>query len=166
MKNKIISSIKFEPEIESQYLHSIYQNVDYTKLVNAAIRRTKEIAVKVKFDAIAFTGTSGAAMAYPLSYKLKIPLICVRKDKSNYQNYSDYDIEGIINAKKYLIVDDFMSSGDTVRRIISKIKERMPIAKPIGILLYNIYPSESRKVQGLPLFFVKKDSRKILKIKI
>lgn len=89
------------------------------------------------FDTIAFTGSSGSGLAYILSYALKTPLILVRKQSDN--NHSGLPFEGNMDVKKYLIVDDIMSSGNTVANIISLLYRKMPHAKCAAIFLYSGY---------------------------
>jgi orotate phosphoribosyltransferase-like protein len=95
--------------------------VDFAEKMQAALKRFKVLRRKLKFNAIAFTGSSGCSMAFYLAINTGIPLIYVRKAKETSHgkavecNYS-YNIE------KYLIVDDFISSGSTVRRIAKKVK--------------------------------------------
>ena len=102
------------------------------KLAAAKLKRFRR---KVKFDAIAFTGSSGAALAYPISFLLGVPLICVRK--STKDNHSGLKLEGAVSASKYIIVDDFIQSGRTINKINKAIKSRNEKANCIGIYLYN-----------------------------
>lgn len=125
---------KINHEINTDYLESIYKTPKFIDQVNKMVLRMKDFRKNHKFDAIAFTGTSGAAMAYILSYKLKLPLICVRKDDKNHFGQS---IEGCISALTYVIVDDFISSGSTIIRIHKQIKKEMPEAKPVAVFLYS-----------------------------
>lgn len=103
-------------------------------MVPTAIKTIKAWRKKHPFDAIAFTGTSGAALAYPLALALKVPLICVRKKGDG--NHFKSSIEGVTNSNKYLIVDDFIVSGETMDRIIQTIRGTGSMAKPVGIYLY------------------------------
>lgn len=120
--------------IQSDYLGAVYEVSQYSKLVKKMTTALKNYKKKHPFDAIAFTGTSGAALAYPLSAALKIPLICVRKDrKCHYQHL----VEGCITAERYVIIDDFISMGNTMKKITSEIKKKMPNAKPMAIFLYT-----------------------------
>lgn len=95
----------------------------------------KQFRRKNPFDAIAFTGTSGAALAYPLSYLLGIPLICIRK--SIRDNHFGSKLEGFVTAKKYIIVYDFIESGRTINKIYKSIKSENKKANCIGIYLYD-----------------------------
>ena len=100
-----------------------------------AVKLLRLFRRKNPFDAIAFTGTSGAALAYPLSYLLGMPLICVRK--SIRDNHFGSKLEGLVSAKKYIIVDDFIESGKTINRITRSIKSENKKAKCVGIYLYD-----------------------------
>lgn len=103
-------------------------------MIPKAVKEIRALKKELDFDAIAFTGSSGAALAFPLSYLLKLPLIHVRKGNSHYFSGQ---IEGTISSKKYLIVDDFIDRGNTIRRIIRNIKRELgDQAKPVGIYLY------------------------------
>ncbi len=64
--------------IFTSYLRKVYDPDIFELLVPRVIDKAVEAMVKCPFDAIAFTGTSGAALAYILSWKLKVPLLCVR----------------------------------------------------------------------------------------
>lgn len=73
---------------------------------------------------LVYRGVSGACMAWPLSYRLKIPVVAVRKPGEACHGY-DPDDEGVISGYgdlfRYIIVDDFISSGATIRAIIHRI---------------------------------------------
>lgn len=125
--------------IETVYLEKVYHVDRYQKLIKRLIKKIQAFKKKIPFDAIAFTGTSGAAAAYAVSYELKIPLICVRK-KDN--NHCGLPIEGAVTAKSYIILDDFIDQGKTIKKIISTIKKcrknnKSPDNNPVGIILYN-----------------------------
>mgnify|MGYP001558147125 CR=1 FL=1 len=119
-------------KIATGYLGDIYQVKKFTKLVLKVTKEIKKFHKKQPFDAIAFTGTSGAALAYPLSAKLGIPLICIRRG----QNHFKEAIEGFVGAKTYIIIDDFIETGATIDRIIKKVKTNSK-AIPVAIFLYT-----------------------------
>lgn len=136
--------MKINNQIKTGYLEPIFNVKRFSALVEQTIVVATDLRDKYKFDTIAFSGVSGSAMAYILSYTLKLPLICVRKagEPSHYPNEGfktldpgDY-FEGNLDVKKYLIVDDRICSGATVNRIRSSIEDRVPTAKCSAILLY------------------------------
>ncbi len=114
---------------------------DYNAKIQSAYNRFEELHAKYKFDAIAFTGSSGAAVAFPLAMLFKIPLIYVRKDGETSHG-SPVECNARCHIKKYLIVDDFVSSGETVRRIVMKIRDRAElkgayIPRPLGVMCFD-----------------------------
>lgn len=100
-----------------------------------------EIAVKPKIDAVAYSGSSGAALAFYLAYRYHLSVIYVRKDKEDSHG-NKVECNAVGPIRKYLIVDDFISTASTIRRIIESIDEiaekRDALApKPVGIMLYE-----------------------------
>jgi len=85
---------------------------------------------EVKFDSIAISGWSGALFGIPLAIKLNKRIIIVRKDGSFHGNR----VEGK-NTKRFIIVDDLIDTGETVRRIYKGVKCVWPSSKCIGIFL-------------------------------
>lgn len=128
-----------KPKINTSYMTPVYNLELYLRLLPKVAKKLKQLKRKWKFEAIAFTGCSGAAVAYPLSFLTKTHLICVRKDKA----HSNSKAEGATKVKRYLIVDDFICSGKTIRNIISVLK-----GKPVGILLYNAYGAKNIKYKN------------------
>lgn len=133
-------SSKKSHSLITDYLGRIYDIKKYPNTINKLATKIKNFKLKQPFDAIAFTGTSGAAVAYPLSFLLGIPLICIRKDKRSHYGNGLY--EGICGIEGYIIVDDFFASGKTIKRVIKEIKSeaifrRSISPKPVGIFLYN-----------------------------
>lgn len=138
---------KVTPSIKSQYLYDVFNPKAFQKLVPDVVKKIRKFRRTTPFEAIAFTGTSGSALAYTLSYELKIPLICIRKKETTH--YRD-TIEGMMNAKTYLIVDDFIATGDTIKHIRKTLRTRMK-AKAVGIMLYGSCPYRNPKWKGLPI---------------
>jgi adenine/guanine phosphoribosyltransferase-like PRPP-binding protein len=106
------------------YMHELIRTPELRKLVARTVRflTSKKMAVKYnipKFDAIAFTGNSGAIYAPPVALALNKPMILVRK--SEVSSHSSRDVEGLKSAKTYIILDDIVSSGATVRRVVNLV---------------------------------------------
>lgn len=85
------------------------------------------------FDAIAFSGLSGALFAPMVAFALDKTLLAVRKGE---QCHSSRLVEGDYAARRFVILDDFISCGDTMRHILDEIHEAVPEAECIGILEY------------------------------
>lgn len=119
------------------------------------MRATEQIGKlhkELKFDALAFTGSSGAACAFIMSVALQIPIIYVRKEGE-----TSHGMQVECNTGKpihsYLIVDDFIGTGTTVKNIYNALEyqaikcgEKPP--KCVGIYLYET-TSEYNKFQQL-----------------
>lgn len=123
-------------EIRTDYLTCVFDPVAFRTRVNEAIGLLTEFRKHTPFDAIAFTGVSGAALAFPLSFALGIPLLCVRKQGES--SHSPYKVEGDYSAERYVIVDDFISSGSTVNRIQDDIESEISgVPELVGLYLYK-----------------------------
>lgn len=91
-------------------------------------------ACGLKFDAIACRGVSGLLIAPIVAMRLNKTLIVVRKGK---KTHSYYVVEGDHAAERYLILDDFIESGDTVRVIGEDIHKVNEDAKCVGFIAYK-----------------------------
>lgn len=154
MKKKVKKK-KFIHKIQTDYLGKVYGK-GFLKLVPKAVKKLRAIKRKHSFDAIAFTGSSGAALAYPLSYLLKMPLIHVRKGTSHYGKGK---IEGTISSKRYIIIDDFIETGASIRRVINAINSELSSdTKPAAICLYSSSRTNdfTYKTLTIPVFAVPK----------
>jgi len=147
----------------SYYLENVFDYVDMRKTVSSVARKIKILKNSIKIDAVAFTGNSGAGIAYPLFFKTGIPLICVRKDKENSHGKH---VESTNFTKKhisYIILDDLICNGDTVRTIVRDIDSYYYGISDIkfectGILLYldaksDYFPNINNK--RIPVFSIK-----------
>jgi orotate phosphoribosyltransferase len=105
-----------KPKIVSHYFKEALHPTMLRWLVNRAVRELKK--ADVDFDTIAFRGVSGALFGPPLAVRMNKSMLVVRKESS----HSVYPIEGNKATQKYIIVDDFVSSGATVLTIKEKIK--------------------------------------------
>jgi hypothetical protein len=107
-----------------------YEHAGYTGVFLQTGDLRKNIAQAVKiltpirdtFDGIAFRGMSGAVPAPILALKLRKSLLLVRKGKDKEKCHSVYDVEGDKAVRSYIIVDDQISTGETVADIMKKVK--------------------------------------------
>ena len=106
-----------------------------------AARDTIEKAVQeirpyaAKFDAIAVTGSSGLLIGPTVAYLLQKGVILVRKPGTS--THSSRRVEGDDIYKRYIIVDDLISSGDTIERIKEATSSQWPGIECIGTYLYK-----------------------------
>ncbi len=87
------------------------------------------------FDAVAFSGNSGSAVGFHLAARLRKGVLLVRKDGETI--HSCHTVEGATWAESYLIVDDLIDKGDTIRHIINITKKAGITASCVGIALYE-----------------------------
>lgn len=133
--------------IHSSYLKNVLC-LEYRKKVIEKLRR--EIKKSgLEFDAIAFMGMSGAVIAPTLGDKLKKPVIMVRKQKDTSHavyggNDGDitgctYSVEGYTKGTTYIIIDDLMASGNTLRQLDKTIRknESFDHYHCVGVFLYQ-----------------------------
>ena len=100
--------------------------------VKQVIRMIRER--KLEFDAIVCRGVSGLLIAPIVAMRLNKTLIVVRKGE---KTHSAYTVEGDHGAKRYLILDDFIDGGDTVRAIIKCVFEVNRAAICVGFIAYK-----------------------------
>ncbi len=142
----------------SDYLSAVFTPVRLKRLITNTCNAVRKLKRKLKFDAIAFTGLSGAGVAFAVSARTGIPLMCVRKARASNHGMR---IEGTARkVSSYLILDDLISTGETIDRMIKTINKEAYDAserpKCVGILLWR----ESRssqfeyKNQEIPVYSV------------
>jgi len=118
----------------------------------AAVRRTLSYLYTRRhdFDAIAFRGLSGSLIAPVVAYQLQKKMMAVRKENSPHTSYK---IEAASNpSERVLILDDFISSGATIREIISVVKSECPACKIVGIHLWRANYSSSTQYEGFDIW--------------
>lgn len=118
------------------YLRQIFSNPDeFRKTVNGLVDFIEDR--ELEFSHIACRGMSGVTIAAPLAYALHKSLIVVRKTKAD--SHAEQLVEGVPvhHPFSYLIVDDFIVSGNTVRTIVDEITYKNSQASLVGVITYN-----------------------------
>lgn len=109
------------------------------------------------------TGVSGQSIAWPMSYKLGIPVCVVRKPNEDSHAGS---ITGRGRIERYVIVDDIISTGNTIKCIRKALDDaatrraaRLPVCA--AILLFrddwrkgNSDRERRERYAGVPLIVV------------
>ena len=123
----------------------------FSKRMKLASLRFAKLKESLQFDAIAFSGSSGCAIAFNLAARHQIPLIYVRK-ANEIAHGADIECNvKTLHVRKYLIVDDFVDSGKTVDHIVRSIKKHAKkssayIPKQVGVLCFDSYVDRDRKI--------------------
>lgn len=97
-----------------------------------------------QFDSILVTGLSGTVPGSILAYRLNKNLVVVRKDSESSHGQS---VEGTL-AGRHIIIDDFVSSGATINRLLRH--ERIRNRVPVYVVLYR--PDCNLTITDLPLY--------------
>lgn len=83
----------------------------------------------VQFDAIAFTGMSGATVAPVVAFEMGKSMIPVRKrDNAHEPNGAVVPVGNY----RYVIVDDMSATGDTIRQIMRSVSDADETRYPRG----------------------------------
>jgi len=109
------------PRIHSSYLYVALDPHRLAKIVAATVKALQPH--KHEFDTIAFRGASGSLVGPAVALRLRKHLLLVRREEDRDASHSGLLVEGNLNTERYVIVDDFVSSGNTVAKIIEAIKE-------------------------------------------
>jgi orotate phosphoribosyltransferase len=105
------------------------------KIIARVIKALRPLADK--FDTITFKGLSGALVAPVVADALKKQLVAVRSEHVKTHGYS-VERARKIEPGRYVVIDDFVASGDTLLYIHKKMEEEFKgSAKPVGTLLYH-----------------------------
>lgn len=103
---------------------------------NKAIEDCMAALKNIEYDTFAFQGASGIGISLILAHLLQKETILVRKDGEPRQADARYKVEGYKEAKRYIVVDDLISTGMTAARVIQGVHSLAPEAELVGILLY------------------------------
>jgi adenine/guanine phosphoribosyltransferase-like PRPP-binding protein len=92
-----------------------------------------------RYGAIAGSGHSGVLVAAAVGYKLRLPVIAVRKvEEDGGFSHDGSDLNACLcGDESYVIVDDLISSGSTIQRIVRFMAKTFPKAVPSLVLLYH-----------------------------
>jgi orotate phosphoribosyltransferase len=92
----------------------------------------------LEFDSVICRGNSGLlfASAFGMMAEKNILINRKRTDNSHSDNLIEGERDGV---SRILIVDDFISSGDTVREIFSAVRQKFDMDKVeiVGVYLYS-----------------------------
>jgi len=141
------------------YMESVFCVEDHQKIIQRMVVKVEKLKSILSFQAIACTGVSGFAVAFPIAYECKLPVIAVRKSgESSHGDKIEMGYKKRIIIHKYLIVDDFIESGSTIRSIIKNINKYDDALECAGILLYDTAHTErmfSYKKEKFPIYKIR-----------
>ena len=120
------------------YLQPVFYRETFKKKISLAARRLKHF----EFDFVACSGLSGAIFASVLCEKMDKSLIVVRKGESSH---SMHKVEGLPEhgKHKYIIVDDFIASGRTIKHITDNIELNNYFNATLNLQFIYLYNEEA-----------------------
>lgn len=91
---------------------------------------------------VSASGVSGASMVVPVAMELDLPFGFVRT-KSSHSKLGR--IDGHIDLYNPVIIDDFISSGATMRKTVRYLMQHERALTPLGIVCYGCYAKDNVK---------------------
>lgn len=120
--------------VKASYNCDFWENPSkFTKLVADAVAALRPVADC--FQSIAFRGTSGAMFGPAIAAALGKGCTLVRKDDGHHEENGP--ITGSIDMDAYMIIDDLIATGETVRVIQRLLRQYSPCSKCAGIYLWR-----------------------------
>ena len=159
VRDWIFPTVMPEPAVEDapkpkavcpSYTRGVFSPETFPGIVDWA---AEEIIAHVapKIGAIAGCGHSGILVAAAIGYKLRLPVIAVRKAEETGPGvcHDSESVNAILQGtESYAIIDDLVASGRTIGRIVVSVARYFPQAKPAMLLLYN--DGYTSRVAALP----------------
>jgi orotate phosphoribosyltransferase-like protein len=118
LKKLVLANRDFHSGYLTKALSYDQIQITINKIVN---RLKKEIKNGLEFNAIACCGVSGTILAGAIAAKLGVDIVVVRKEAGG--PHSSWHVEGRYGDVQYVILDDLIESGSTIRYIIDEIQK-------------------------------------------
>lgn len=140
----------------AHYAMNGYSTESYTReAFRAAVKKLAEVLPhlmkRTGATVVAVRGKSGVSMAYALAMLIDIDIVIVRKPDENSHGARVEGWGG--NVEKYIILDDFISSGRTcleIIRILSSLEDTQGNnagMECVGMLMYQGCTSEYQQLR-------------------
>lgn len=108
----------------------VLNHKERNKIIIKAVCDLRKISNQ--FDSIACCGVSGLMVVPQIAELLDKHIVIIRKDE---KRYSEFRTEGVAPFR-YVVVDDLICSGSTIKNITSIIHDEYPRARCIGVYCY------------------------------
>jgi orotate phosphoribosyltransferase len=131
----------------SYYLKKVFNNKQKNLVISKIVRCLK----KVDFNAIAISGYSMSLISPIVATKLNKQIVVVRKMDETCHSYNR--VEGFVGRKKkYVIIDDCVSSGNTIKHITTYLCDH----QCVGVYLYGfVSAADIQKLNDLDIKLLK-----------
>lgn len=95
---------------------------------------SEDCGIPQDFDTLIGVGVSGAVIVPTLARLLGVDFAIVRKENDGSHGW--HEVEGVVGGR-WLFVDDLVSTGATVRRVVRLMQKGFPESTPVGAYLYH-----------------------------
>ncbi len=123
------------PYYASGYLDELFDLGQKRRIVNRILRTLRCHIKKTPFDAIVVRGLSGMLIGPEIAARMDLPLIVCRKGESSHGN-SDIEMSRAMYLSnpslRYVILDDFICSGETVADMLTIMNHYFPDGQFVG----------------------------------
>lgn len=139
--------------------HCVSEN-QFKPVVKKTVTAIRRLQKLLEFDQIVCTGISGQSIAWPVGYVTGIPVAVVRR--RGERGHHGYKVENFKRTKRYIIIDDFICSGDTIKHMVSTISSEYgeEMSQCVGVFCYSPTGREFVTVDKTKLFCYDARSRK------
>lgn len=116
------------------YATDLYQPGTFKAVCDWTVDKARRAGIQ----AIAASGHSGLPVAAVVAHVLNIPLLAVRQPTRETHDSGAGLVNGSLpaGALEYGIVDDFISSGTTIKRIADEVYGQWPLARATHIFCW------------------------------
>ncbi len=128
--------------IDYTYYGRVFDPTSLGDIVNQSAARLADL----EYDSLVVRGNSGLIVGAPLALAVNKPIGIVHKG----DGHTGPRYKGARAPGRYVIVDDFIESGATIRAITGDTTLQSRKASPVAILLYNAY-SDHEHFDDIPI---------------
>lgn len=147
---KAMSLYKKSAFIDYSHIHLLMNPRSLAEAIQRSVEAVELAKCNGRVDAIAVRGISGAAVGFAVAARVGLPVILVRKDGDDSHSGA-----GIVESQghilvgddailRYVIIDDFIESGDTIIKTVRAIVEYAAMhsatcydTECVGVILYS-----------------------------
>ena len=107
-----------------------------------------------KVDLVVGIGLSGTMALVPVMQRSGVPICAVRKKGVSSHTCGSLEMSGVgfwgdtSPQRRYVILDDFAASGETLKGLRKRLKELRPKWECVGVLLYAHRPNSEPAILG------------------
>ncbi|HBD92753.1 MAG TPA: hypothetical protein DC057_01115 [Spirochaetia bacterium] len=131
----------------ADWLKPLFDSKNLKNCANVIAKQINQDKKSLKIKCIIVTGMSGAIIGGLVSAKTNLPLVVVRKDDKSHSGHNVEFSDDLKNCNACFL-DDLISSGNTLERVIVNISRRMWRVKIAKIYLYNDMYNKERYNYG------------------